>query len=126
MNLFLPNYTVWGDRPGLGTYEVGHFLQHQQYLQVLARHGVFLPDFNIIRMGPGQESDPERFLGDNANEFLTWLNDHETIHELLRQRTNVSGSNLADLDPDSPEQWDIWQQAHAREHAAFDELLGTT
>jgi len=48
------------------------------------------------------------------------------VHELLRGYSNVSGVNLSELDPSSPEQWELWQQAHRQEHAAFDLHFGTT
>jgi hypothetical protein len=124
MNLFELNYVLYGDRTGLGTYEVGHFLQHQQYLNILAGSGVILPDYNILRMGG---DDPQRFLGENANEWLAWLTNHEAIHELLRAQANVSGSqNLADMDPESPESFALWQEAHSYEHGLFDQHFGTT
>jgi hypothetical protein len=126
MNLFQANLVVWGDRPGLGTYEVGHYLQHQQYAGILAGQAVFLPSYNILRIGTGPESDPGRFLGDNENEFLAWLSDHESLHLLLRERSNVSGIDLSALSTQSVEQWQLWQEAHAQEHALFDQFFGTT
>jgi hypothetical protein len=123
-NLFLANLVQFGDRPGLGAYEVGHFLQHQQYLNILAGSNVILPDYNILRMGG---DDPQRWLGENANEFSAWLNDHEAIHEFLRAQTNVSGfGSLAFLDQESPDSWNLWQQNHADEHRQFDAHFKTT
>ena len=121
-NLFALNQVVYGDKPGLGAYEVGHFLQHQQYLRILAGSNLLLPDYNILRMGG---SDPQRFLGEDANEFAAWLADHETIHELLRQQANVTAL-LPGLDPQSPASWVQWQDAHAQEHRLFDIHFGTT
>lgn len=114
-NYFELNFVVYGDRPGLGAYEVGHFLQHQQYLQILARNNVILPDYDILHM-----------QSENENAFAWWLNQHEAIHELLRAQANASGVNLSYLDPQSPEQWDIWQDEHAAQHRAFDVHFGTT
>ena len=113
-NYFQLNLVVYGDRPGLGVYEVGHFLQHQQYLQILAGQGVILPDYDILHM-----------QSENENEFAWWLNQHEIIHELLRQQAGSGGVNLSYLDPKSPEEWELWQEAHRAEHALFDQHFGT-
>jgi hypothetical protein len=123
-NLFLLNQTLYGDKPGLGAYEVGHFLQHQQYLNILAGSGVTMPDYNILRMG---SDDPHRFFGENDNEFLSWLNDHYAMHLFLRQQANGAGTgDLSYFDTQSPEAWAIWQQDHAADHAVFDQHFGTT
>jgi hypothetical protein len=81
--------------------------------------------YNIMQMGPGPEGTPGEFLGDNPNEFATWLNDHADIHNVLRELTNVSGIDLSLFDIRSPDQWYLWQQAHAEDHAQFDAALGT-
>lgn len=126
MNLFQLDEVLYGDHPGLGVYEIGHFLQHQQYNAVLAQRGVIVPDWDIMRMGTGPEGDPQRFLGVNDNAFLTWLNIHESIHQTLRAHANISGVSLASLDPDSADQWSLWEGAHAREHAELNARFGTT
>lgn len=115
MNLFQANLIAYGDRPGLGVYEVGHFLQHQQYLQILAGQGSNIPDWNLLHM-----------QSENENEFFSWLNQHEVVHEFLRQQSNVSGVNLSYLDPRSEQEWELWQEAHRAEHAQFDVHFGTT
>ena len=115
MNLFQMNLVLYGDQAGLGAYEIGHFLQHQQYLQILAGSNVILPDYNILHM-----------RSENENEFISWLNAHETMHVFLRQQTNVSGSDLSWFDPRSPESFEVWQEAHRFEHGLFDQHFGTT
>ena len=125
MNLFSANLVIYGDRSGLGAYETGHFLQHQQYATILSGQSVLLPDYDILLMGTGPEGDPQRFLGVNENQFLAWLQDHEALHQLLRAQANVTG-DLSWLDPDSEEIWNLWQQQHAQEHAQFDAHFGTT
>lgn len=116
-NLFQLNLVLYGDRPGLGAYEVGHFLQHQQYFNILAGQNILLPDYNILHLQT-----------ENENELAWWLNQHQTIHLLLRQQAKVTGSgvDLSYFDPESPESWDIWQQDHRAEHAALDQHFGTT
>ena len=131
-NFFQLNFVPYGDRPGLGAYETGHFLQHQQYLNILAASGIILPDYNILQMGPGPEGQvrgflgPGEFLGDNPNEFYTWLNVHAAIHDLIRAHSNVNGADLSWFDIRSAEEWYLWQQTHAADHAAFDQHFGTT
>lgn len=119
-NYFQLNYVLYGDRAGLGAYEVGHFLQHQQYLQIFAGRGVFLPDYNILHM---QSNEFGEF---NENEFAWWLNQHQNIHRALAQQTGVGGVDLSYFDLKSPESWEIWQEAHRAQHRGFDSVLGTT
>lgn len=114
-NLFLPNLVAPGDIPGLGVYEVGHFLQHQQYLQKLAAQNILLPPYDILHM-----------QAHNPNEFLAWLQAHETVHVFLRQHANVSGTDLSYFDPQSAESFEIWQENHRFEHGLFDLHFGTT
>lgn len=119
-NYFQLNLVLFGDRAGLGAYEVGHFLQHQQYLQILARQGnLRVPDYNILHMA----SDEEGF---NKGEFAWWLSQHQAIHLALRQQTGVGGVDLSYLDPTSRDSWEIWQEAHRAEHRLFDARFGTT
>lgn len=119
-NYFLPNYVIYGDRAGLGRYEVGHFLQHQQYLQVFAARSILLPDYNILHM---QANESGEF---SENEFAWWLNQHQNIHAALAQRTGVSGVDLSYFDLKSSASWEVWQQAHILQHRGFDQVLGTT
>ena len=123
MNLFEANLVQYGDRAGLGAYEVGHFLQHQQYLAILAGQGFFIPDYNILHM---QTLNPDGSF--NEFEFNTWLNTHETIHELLRGAARVNGpfAAMPYFDPKSPEEFEVWQENHRAEHALFDHHFGTT
>lgn len=115
MNLFQLNNVAYGDREGLGAYEVGHFLQHQQYLNILAGTGVILPDYNILHMQT-----------ENLNEFAAWLQAHQAVHEFLRQHTGISVADVSYFDPQSPESFELWQEANRAEHAAFDRHFGTT
>lgn len=115
MNLFQPNLIAYGDRAGLGRYEVGHFLQHDQYLSVLAGQSILLPPWDIRHM-----------QWENENEMQAWLQEHEVVHEFLRQHSNVSGVNLSYFDPRSEQEFELWQEAHRQEHAQFDVHFGTT
>lgn len=119
-NYFQLNLVLFGDRAGLGAYEVGHFLQHQQYLQILAGQGnLTVPDYNILHMA----SDEEGF---SESEFAWWLSQHQAIHLALSRVANTSAADLSYLDPKSRDSWEIWQEAHRAEHRLLDAHFGTT
>ena len=114
-NEFQLTFLEYGDSAGLGAYEIGHYRQHRNYVDALAAQNITIPDIPILHI-----------LGDNPAELAQWLNDHEGLHELLRQHSGVTGVNLADLNPQSAEDFYIWLDNHAAEHRAFDAKFGTT
>lgn len=110
---FDPDIVTYGDMPGLGLYEDGHYRQHEDYRQVLTAHGVtFIPAWPILHM-----------VGLDESQFFDWLNMHEMIHAALRAPARITGTDLSQLDPNSPEDWANWEMAHAYEHAAFDQAF---
>ena len=114
-NEFELNFVEYGDTAGLGAYEIGHYRQHRNYVDALAKQNVIIQDVPILRM-----------LGDNPQELQQWLNDHEGLHELLRSHAGITGTNLADLNPFSAEEFYQWLDAHASEHRSLDIKFGTT
>lgn len=114
---FQANLVAFGDRAGLGEWEVGHYRQHLAYNAHLAglTPPVILPDFPIFRL-----------VGINRTEVLFWLNYHEKWHELIRPFANVTDIDLSEFDIMKPAVWYEWQDLHNSEHLLFDQAFGLT
>jgi hypothetical protein len=111
---FQPNTVLFGDRAGLGRWEIGHYRQHLRYVQFLARltPPIVIADYPIITMG---NTDLERRI---------FLNEHQIVHELLRPVANVEGIDLSLVDLKKPEEFYVWQDVHAQEHTLIDLAFG--
>lgn len=116
MTEFTPSIVAFGDRAGLGAWEVGHYRQHLNYVTHLAglSPAVVIADHPLMRIG---ETDGER---------KAWLEDHQVVHTLLRAQANVTGVDLSQVDMGDERQWEIWQRAHADEHLQIDQSFGLT
>lgn len=111
---FQINEVAFRDPAGMGAYEVGHYRQHLDYQTVLAARTppIILPTFPIFH------------FGGNAEELRFWLNDHETLHELLRPIANVQSVDLSALNINSAESWYEWVDVHRQEHSLLDAAFG--
>jgi hypothetical protein len=115
VNQFLPNTFEFGDAAGLGAWLVGHYRQHLAYNVFIAANTnppTELPEFNILTVEGAR-------LG-----AQTWLNDHESWHELVRPFANVTGVDLSAVDMNKPEDFYEWIDLHNQEHAAIDQAFG--
>lgn len=113
-NEFQPDLVEYGDMPGLGMWEDGHYRQHLNYAQVLVAKNRIVTVYPILNL-----------VYDNQQQLFDWLNLHEMMHAGLRSLIGLAGSDLSLLDPKSPGSWDNWQQYHRFEHYAFDQAFGT-
>lgn len=111
---FAINTFEYGDEAGLGQWTIGHYRQHLRYEAVLAGlpTPIIIPTYPIIQ------------FGGNRTEIRFWLNDHESLHELLRPIANVTGANYADLDYDDPALFYEWIDLHNQEHQLLDVAFG--
>jgi hypothetical protein len=111
---FDPTTFSLGDRAGQGQWSVGHARQHIRYLQRLAglSSPIIIPDHPLLRMG------------DTEVELKIWLQDHASVHQTLRQYTNVSGIDLSQVDTTDPDEFQVWLDSHATEHSLIDQALG--
>jgi hypothetical protein len=105
---------VLGDRAGQGAFEMGHYRQHLRYLFNLVGRvpPIVIPDHPLMRMG------------ENNTQRKIWLADHSAVHNLLRQYTNVTGIDLSVVDLEDPDEFQVWLDSHATEHALIDQALG--
>lgn len=112
---FLANTVVFGDQPGLGEWEIGHFRQHLRYNGVLAARSpaVVIPVFPIMNL-----------VGMTDQEVFFWLDAHENWHEQIRPFANVTGINLSFFDVRSPDSFYEWQDLHSAEHNLIDRAFG--
>ena len=113
---FDPTDFLPGDRAGQGRWEIGHYRQHQRYLEFLAGQDppIIIAEQPIITMG---NTDLERKI---------FLNSHQVAHELIRPYANVTGIDLALVDFKNEEEFFVWLDVHASEHALLDQAFGLT
>lgn len=111
---FQPTLFLFGDRAGLGAWEIGHYRQHLRYLT----HLESLPQPIVI------QDYPIMHVGNNEAQRKVWLRDHESIHAIVRGYANVTSIDLSVVDFENPEQVYEWLQAHALEHQLIDTAFG--
>ena len=114
MREFNIKIAAFGDRAGLGAWEVGHYRQHLHYLDVLAGLSppVVLPSIPLLSMGT-TELEQRIFLHDNAS-----------AHELIRPYANISGIDLSAANLNDADEFSQWMDAHASEHELLDNAFG--
>ena len=111
---FLFNQFEFGDIAGNGLFLVGHYRNHLQYNDVLAKRTppVLLPEFPILTVEAGK-------IGRKS-----WLNSHQDWHELLRPLANTTGVDLSEVNMDNEAEFYQWIDAHNAEHRFFDQFFG--
>lgn len=117
MTEFSASTVVFGDLPGLGLWETGHYRQHLNYNTVLAKRtpAVIIPIFPILNL-----------VGLSQQEAVFWLDAHEKWHELIRPYANVTDVNLSYFDITNPDSFYEWQDLHNAEHTLIDKAFGLT
>lgn len=113
---FQPDNVLPKDPAGFGRWLTGHYYEHQQFIPLCAALDtpVAVPDFDILSWN------------DDPDKVQQWLVSHESIHSQIRYATNVTGEDLSLTDWSNDEQFSIWMDNHAQEHAVFREILGVT
>jgi hypothetical protein len=111
---FALNQFEFGDAAGAGEWLTGHVRQHLRYNSVLAARTppVLLPVFPIMAVEGGK-------IGRRS-----WLEDHQSWHELLRPLANATGVDLSVVDMDNESEFYQWVDAHNAEHAFLDQAFG--
>jgi hypothetical protein len=115
MAQFSPDTIAFGDAPGWGTWLMGHYREHRQFVDIgfLASPAFFIPDWDLLSWDWA-----------NQRAITDWLNVHEKVHELLRSRTNVQGVDLSIVDFNNRGYFSLWIDTHAQEHADHRKALG--
>ena len=117
MPQFSPDQVVFNDGPGLGYWDVSHYREHQQFVQVLAQRtpAVLISDYDFLQM----------LTADGASRRIA-IETHTDIHTALRQITGVGGTDYSQYDLSKQEDFYNFTGYHATEHAAIRQALGIT
>ena len=114
MPQFLPDLVEFGDAAGMGQWEVSHYREHLQFVQILGSLStpVEIPDYPMLSF----LTQPDQNL----------IGLHSTAHALLRGATGVTGVDLAELDLQEGQGFEDWLNFHRQEHAQIRAVLGLT
>ena len=106
----------FGDIPGYGVWDIGHGREHIRFVQTLAAQSppILLPDPDLLALLTGGPTARASF------------DTHQTIHNLLRGYTNVSGVDYTDFRLDQQTEFYSFLSYHETEHAAIRAALGLT
>lgn len=117
MPLFFHDQFLFRDEPAFAQYRQEHWYEHVQFVQIAQAHTptpILVPDYDLTSW-------------QNTTEFArSWLTTHESVHEILRGLTGVSGTNLADVDLGKEDEFYQWIDAHRSEHAQLRHAFGIT
>jgi hypothetical protein len=114
MPQFAPDQCEFGDVPGYGIWDIGHWREHIQLVLLFAAQTPQVlipnPDFGGILSGGGiiRES----------------LDQHQIVHDLLRQQTGVAGVDYTDIKLDQQTDFYSFMGMHADEHRQLRQVLG--
>jgi hypothetical protein len=111
------------DPAGFSVWLQEHYLEHVQFVTIFQSFTppVFIPDYNFAKFDLGEADEDVRLL---KARISAWLEAHQATHQQLRTRTGVSGIDLADVDLTKEDEWFIWMDTHADEHAQIRSTLG--
>jgi hypothetical protein len=115
--IFAHDQFLFGDQEAFALYRVEHWYEHIQFVQIGQAQmptPILIPDYDL-----GSWHDSTAFA-------RNWLVTHESLHELLRGITGVSGVNLADVDLSNESEFYTWLDAHRIEHAQLRTAFGIT
>jgi hypothetical protein len=111
--LFQPDTCLPKDPAGWGLWLSGHSAEHERMRVICLGLStpIIIPSFNVLDW----RDEPEL--------VQSWLVQHEALHQALRVATNITGADLSLVDLSNEEEWFLWLDDHAQEHAAFREVL---
>lgn len=116
MPQFSPDIASFGDSAGYGAFDVGHHREHLQFVQILSQQTppIVIPDYDLLSFltaGQNRRSMLESHMEahavlrqissvqgvdltqvnlDDQNDFYTWIGNHQTEHQQLRQFFGVT------------------------------------
>lgn len=115
MPQFAPDQCEFGDRAGYGIFDIGNWREHIQLVLLFQAQTPSIiipnPDFGAILSG-----GPSNLRGG--------LDQHQTVHSLLRQFTGVAGVDYTDFDLSQETDFYSFISYHAQEHAQIRQILG--
>jgi hypothetical protein len=111
---FQPDVCLPKDPTGFGFWRSGHYYEHVVLAQKclsLAKPAI-VPNYDIYSW----RDEPEL--------VQQWLVNHNSMHQAIRQATNVTGIDFSLVDFSKDDEFLSWMDDHASEHAAFRQILG--
>jgi hypothetical protein len=111
---FAPDQVTFGDVPGLGDWDIAHYREHQQFVQVLAEQTppILLDNYDLMQMLTA------------GGERSAALESHNVVHTLLRQITGVGGTDYSQFNYDSEDDFYSFLGYHSTEHQQLRQALG--
>ena len=114
MPQFAPDIVTFHDLPGYGAWDVGHYREHLQFVQILSQQtpAVNLPNYDFMT-----------FLsaGPAANSVLQT---HQQAHALLNSVLGITSIDLSEVDLTQENDFENWIGYHATSHQAIRTQLG--
>ena len=113
---FEPTQVEFGDIPGYGVWDIGHWREHIAFTQVLAGQAtpILLPNYDFGALLSGGPTVRESF------------DSHQAVHGLLRQLTGVGGVDYTDFRLDQQTDFYSFLGYHEIEHSQLRQALGLT
>jgi hypothetical protein len=116
MPIFVYTTLLPNDPAAFSIWLQQHYLEHRQFVETFQGLTpiVYIPDYNFA------------LWGEERKVVTSWLEAHQATHEQLRLQTGVEGIDLADVDLSKEDQFFVWMDSHAEEHALLRTALGIT
>lgn len=116
MPQFSPDLANFGDIPGYGAYDSGHYREHLQFVQILAQQTppILIPDYDFMA-----------FLTAGQTRRSV-LETHQQAHVLLNQITGVQGIDLSEVNLDNQDEFNNWIGYHQTAHQLLRQALGVS
>lgn len=113
---FQPDICLPNDPAGFGRWLDGHAREHSQINQKLLAMtpSISVPDFNLL------------YWNDRPAVVQSWLQGHETAHQIIESALNISGVDFSQVDLTNEDEWFSWMDDHANEHLIIRQILGIT
>jgi hypothetical protein len=111
---FQPDQVAFQDMPGYGAWDIGHYREHHQFIQVFAAQSpaVLIPDFDFLQF----------LTAGQARASI--LQTHAQAHVALRAALGITGNDLSVVNLDAQDDFYNWLGIHATEHAQMRQVLG--
>jgi hypothetical protein len=113
---FQPTQVQFKDVIGYGTWDIGHGREHISFVQTLAAQTtpILLPDADLLSLlTSGKTLEAQQLT-------------HQTIHNLLRSYTGVTGVDYTEFRLDTESEFYDFLQYHDVEHQQLRQALGLT
>jgi hypothetical protein len=114
MPQFAPDQCTFNDIPGYGYWDIAHYREHVQFVQVLATQTppISLFDYDFMRMLTA------------GGDRRSILESHNVAHSLLLQICGFTGTDYSAYDLSKSDDFYSFVGYHATDHAQIRNFLG--